>query len=187
MTRQSKEQHMRHARRPFHSSPATELATHSASQPAVDPSSVVLDLEPSPSVTRAIVAGYDGSPLAQAAVVEAGLRAGNSGCVFVVAAYRMPPTFLGWPYFDRRLTTARAAGERELAELLCGRTLLPDAEYIAELIAGSPAAAIAGVAAARHAEAIVVGASSARRIGGKRRSVSRQLERIVEVPVITIH
>jgi nucleotide-binding universal stress UspA family protein len=178
---------MRHARQPFQSSPATELASRRTSHLVVSPAPVVLDLEPSPSITRALVTGYDGSALAQAAVVEAGLRAGNSGCVFVVAAYHMPPAFLGWPYFDRRLRTARAVGERALAELLCGRTLLPDAEYVAELIAGSPAAAIAGVAAARHAEAILVGASGARRIGGKRRSIARQLERIVEVPVITIH
>jgi len=144
--------------------------------------SIVLGQEPSRSVTCAIVAGYDGSPLGQAAVVEAGLRAGETGCVFVVFAYHTPPGFLGWPYFDRRLRSARATGERALAELLTGRASLPNSEYIPELIAGAPADAIVRVAAARHAEAIVVGASQRRRRG----SVSRELERNADMPVITI-
>jgi nucleotide-binding universal stress UspA family protein len=148
---------------------------------------IVLGQEPQRLAARALVAGYDGSPLAQAAVVEAGLQAGPAGCVFVVYAYNSPPRLLGWPYYNRRLTQARAIGHQALADLLMGGTWLPEAEYIPELIAGQPADAIARVAAARHAAAIVVGAPSAQRLGAKRASVSHELERTVRVPVITTH
>ena len=153
--------------------------------PAGSPT-IVLGQEPRRLAARAVVAGYDGSPLAQAAVVEAGLRAGRTGCVFVVYAYDPPPGFVGWPYYDRRLMRARATGHQALADLLMGGTWLPEAEYIRELIAGQPADAIARVAAARHADAIVVGATRARRPMAKRASVSHELERAVRVPVITI-
>jgi nucleotide-binding universal stress UspA family protein len=136
---------------------------------------------------RAVVAGYDGSRVAQSAVVEAGLRAGPTGCVFVVYAYSSPPAFLGWPYYNRRLTRARAIGHQALAFLLMGGTWLPEAEYIPELIAGQPVDAIARVTAARHADAIVVGASSTRRLRAKRASVSHELEQTLRVPVITTH
>src|SRR5262249_30900047 len=129
---------------------------------------------------------YDGSPVAQAAVVEAGLRAGQTGCVFVVYAYDAPPGFLGWPYYGRRLSQARAIGRRALADLLQGETWLPEAEDIPELISGQPAEAIATVAAVRNADEIVVGASPARGLRGMRAGVSQELERTVPVPVITI-
>jgi nucleotide-binding universal stress UspA family protein len=150
------------------------------------PSAIVLGQEPSRVTTRVLVAGYDGSPESQAAVVEAGLRAGQTGCVFVVYAYAGPPRFLGSPNYDRRLSRARAVGHRALADLLQGGTWLPKAEYIPELIEGKPAEAIARVAAARHADAIVVGPTEARRRRGKRASVSHELERTAAVPVITI-
>lgn len=147
---------------------------------------IVLGREPSRESSPAIVTGYDASPLAQAAVVEAGLRAGQAGCVFVVYVFRTPPGFLGRPNFDRRLSQARATGRRALGELLSGRTGLPEAEYIPELIAGSPAEAIARVAAVRNADAIVVGASRARRLRPLRATVSDELQRTIDVPVITI-
>jgi nucleotide-binding universal stress UspA family protein len=151
------------------------------------PSGIVLGQEPSRLTTRVLVAGYDGSSESQAAVVEAGLRAGQTGCVFVVYAYDGPPRFLGSPNYNCRLGRARAVGHRALADLLQGGTWLPQAEYIPELIEGKPAEAIARVAAARHADAIVVGPTEARRLRGKRASVSHELERTVPVPVITIH
>ena len=147
--------------------------------------SIVLGQEPTRPGTRTLVVGYDGSPLAQAAVVEAGLRAGQTGCVFVVYAYDAPPGFLGWPYYGRKLSQARAAGQHALADLLQSGTSLPDVEYIPELIAGQPAEAIARVAAVRNADEIVVGASHARGLR-KHASVPHELERTVPVPVITI-
>ena len=178
---------MLHSRRVF-DQPSLDHGGDSASSvlPASS-SAIVLGQEPSRLVTRVLVAGYDGSPLAREAVVEAGLQAGATGCVFVVYAYHLPPAFLGWPHFGRKLSEARGAGHRALADLLIGGTWLPNAEYIPELIEGKPAEAIARVAAARHAKAIVVGSTGARRQRGKRASVSHELERTVRVPVITTH
>jgi nucleotide-binding universal stress UspA family protein len=148
---------------------------------------IVLGQEPSRVATHVLVAGYDGSDNGQAAVVEAGLQAGESGCVFVVYAYAGPPRLLGSPYYDRRLSRARAIGREALSELLLGETSLPNAEYIPELIEGRPPEVIARVASARHADAIVVGPSQARGLRRNRASVSHKLERTVRVPVITIH
>ena len=162
-------------------------AAQASSVPAASASGLVLGQEPSRGATHVVVAGYDGSPEGQAAVVEAGLRAGQTGCVFVVYAYDGPPRFLGSPYYDRRLARTRAVGNRALTDLLLGETWLPEAEYIPELIEGRPAEAIARVADARHADAIVVGPNQVQRVRGRRTSVSDELEDTVRVPVITIH
>ena len=133
-----------------------------------------------------VVAGYDGSSRGRAAVIAAGRRAGPSGRVFVVYAYRPPPAYLGSPYAQRRLTAARAAGRHALGGLLLDDEDLPRAQYVSELIAGNPASAIARVAAAQRADAIVVGASRPRRVGFGSRSVSAALRRSVDVPVIVM-
>jgi nucleotide-binding universal stress UspA family protein len=119
--------------------------------------SLILGQEPLLPVSRAIIAGYDGTALGRKAVVEAGLRAWPTGCVFVVHAYRSPPGYLGSPYTERRMSAARAAGRRLLEDLFGDRGL-PDVEYIPELLSGRPMEAIARVAAAREADAIVIGA-----------------------------
>lgn len=135
---------------------------------------------------RTVVVGYDGTALGRAAVVEAGLRAGLTGCVFVVYAYRNPPGFLGSPYYERRLSTARATGQHALTNLLRDPGGLPVAEYVPELLGGPPADALMRVAAARSADEIVVGASHAGRLRGVLGTVTRMLLRTAEVPVITI-
>jgi nucleotide-binding universal stress UspA family protein len=166
------------------------VALGGAAAPSVLPAgspTTVLGQKARRMAARAIVAGYDGSQVAQAAVVEAGLRAGPRGCVFVVYAYDSPPALLGWPYYNRRLMRARAIGHQALADLLMGEIWLPEAEYIPELIAGKPEDVIARVAAARHADTVVVGACSAGRVRAKRLSVSQELKRTLRVPVITTH
>jgi nucleotide-binding universal stress UspA family protein len=142
--------------------------------------------EPTRAPDHAVVAGYDGSPLARAAVAAAGRQAGGLGCVFVVYAYAMPPGFLGSPYFDRRLSEARETGASALAGLLAGDASLPPSEYIPELISGPPADALVRVANARKATAIVIGASRIGLVGTLHRGVVRTLLRTATVPVITI-
>jgi nucleotide-binding universal stress UspA family protein len=176
-----------HRARQLFRPPVTYSAAPDSPLLGVGPSALVLGREPPQSTSRAIVAGYDGSPRGQAAVVEAGLLAGDEGCVFVVYAYRTPAGFLGAPYFDRRLSAARETGVRALTELLSGRARLPVTEYIPELLAGAPADTIARVAAARSADAIVVGAGHTRRLAGMRWSVARKLKRIADAQVIMIH
>jgi nucleotide-binding universal stress UspA family protein len=153
--------------------------------PQVGCGPVVLGQEPSDPSVRTIVAGFDGTATGEAAVAEAALTAGPSGCVFVVYAYRTPPSIFGGTIFDSGVSKARLAARRVLDDLWRKRGDLPAAEFIPELIAGPPADAIRRVASARHAEAIVVGAGHGRRFR-VRRSVAHQLQRTVGVPVIVI-
>ena len=70
---------------------------------------------PQPSSgSRTIVAGYDGTAVGREAVVQAGLQAGPTGCVFVVYAYGSPGSRFGRV---RRLKAAWAAGRRALEDL----------------------------------------------------------------------
>lgn len=177
---------MLRSRRMFNQPSVPREGAAAASVHSISASAVVLGREPSRAATRVLVVGYNGSPLAQAAVVEAGARAGENGCVFVVYAYDEPPAFLGSPGFDSRLGRVRMSGRQALTDLLMGGTSLPQAEYIPELIAGKPAEAIARVAAARHADAIMVGAPQPRRLRVKHASVAQKLERTARVPVITV-
>ena len=147
--------------------------------------SLVLGQEPLRPVSRAIIAGFDGTALARRAVVEAGLRAWPTGCVFVVHAYRSPPGYLGSPYAERRVIAARAAGRRLLEELLSDPGL-PDVEYIPELISGRPMEAIARVAAARDADAIVIGARPCGRVRTIVKAVSRQRLLTATVPIVLV-
>ena len=147
--------------------------------------SLILGQEPLRPVSRAIIVGYDGTALGRKAVVEAGLRAWPAGCVFVVHAYRSPPGYLASPYTERRVSAARAAGRRLLEDLF-GDGGLPDVEYIPELISGRPIEAIARVAAARDADAIVIGARPTGRVRTILSAVSRQRLLTPAVPVILI-
>ena len=166
--------------------PAEKTIARIRHRPRYGCGAVVLGQEPSHPGGRAIVAGFDGTPLGVAAVAEAAFAAGSSGCVFVVYAYRTPPSFLGWPFVDRRVSNARLVGRRALDDLWRKRDELPTAELIPELIAGPPADAISRVAAARHADAIVVGAGRPR--GGRvgRRRVADELQLRTDVQVIVI-
>jgi nucleotide-binding universal stress UspA family protein len=147
--------------------------------------SLVLGREPLRPVSRAIVAGYDGTALGRKVVVEAGLRAWPTGCVFVVYAYRSPPGYVGSPYSERRVSAARAEGRRALEDLFADHRL-PDVEYIPELISGRSMEAIARVAVARGAAAIVVGARHTARARTMLNAVSRQRLLGPAVPVIVI-
>ncbi len=132
----------------------------------------------------AIVVGYAGGPGSRAAVEAAGRRAGPTGSVFVVCAYRLPPTRLGSPYYEQRLELERGEAVRLLAELFGRRGQLPETEYVPELIGGDPADAILRVAVTRDAAAILVGESCSwrRRLIG----VSRQLRRATRIPVCAV-
>lgn len=136
-------------------------------------------------VSPAIVAGYDGTPLGREVVVQAGLRAGPAGSVFVVYAYRSRPWPLGRSDRQRRLI-GRATGRHALEALFSHPDGLPDAEYILELVAGRPADAITRVAGARGADAIVVGARATGRLRAMLRSLAREHVLAAGLPVVTV-
>lgn len=135
-----------------------------------------------------VVVGYDGSASARAAVSKAGRGAGEHGQVFVVHAYPEPPGYLGYPYYDHRLSNARRDGTTILSELLSERRdELPQTDYVAELLGGPPAEAINNVAKARNADAILIGSHTTRRLRRRLRgSVSHKLERIANRPVLIV-
>jgi nucleotide-binding universal stress UspA family protein len=141
---------------------------------------------PSTPAGLALVAGYDGTAVARAAVVQAGLIAGPTGCVFVVHAYRSPPRRLGRSSFDHRLSAAQAAGRCVLEDLLAGRHPLPEAQYTPELVCGRPIEAMIRVADARDADAIVVGARLTGWLHAILKAVSRERMLAAGVPVIVV-
>jgi nucleotide-binding universal stress UspA family protein len=136
---------------------------------------------------RRVIVGYDGSPGSRAALERAVDAAGGDGVVFVVHAYPRPRSWLGAPNYQERLDAVLADAEatiRDLCEESGGP--LDRVAWEPEIIGGDPAEAIAAVAAARHADEIVVGS---RRFGVARAllgSVAQDLIRIAEVPITVI-
>lgn len=132
----------------------------------------------------AIVVGYAGGPGSRAAIERAGRRAGATGSVFVVCAYRLPPSRLGSPYYEQRLQRQRSEAVCLLSELFGRRSQLPKTEYVPELIGGMPADAILRVAVTRGAAAVLVGESRSRL--GRLIGVPRKLRRATSIPVVTV-
>jgi nucleotide-binding universal stress UspA family protein len=145
-----------------------------------------LGVDSPPPVSHGIVVGYDGTALGHEAVVQAGLRAGPAGCVLVVYAYRLPPKFLGRRSFQRRLDAARAAGREALEDLFSNRDCLPDAEYIPKLMCGRPADAISRIAAARSADAIVIGLRRSGTVQALLSSVTARGLLAAPIPVVIV-
>ena len=139
---------------------------------------------PQPSSgSRTIVAGYDGTAVGREAVVQAGLQAGPTGCVFVVYAYGSPGSRFGRV---RRLKAAWAAGRRALEDLFNDGDPLPDADYVEELIPGWLHDAIRHVAYIRRADAIVVGARQTGPMRTVLSSFSRGRLLAAGVPVVIV-
>jgi nucleotide-binding universal stress UspA family protein len=136
---------------------------------------------------RRIVVGYDGSAGSRAALERAADAAGDGGVVFVVHAYARPHSWLGQPNHQERLDAVLDDAEstiRDLREQTGGP--LDRVAWVPEIIGGHPAKAIAGVAAARHADEIVIGS---RRFGLARAlhgSVARDLIRLADVPITVV-
>ena len=133
---------------------------------------------------RRVVVGYDGSARSRAAVERAVEAAGDDGLVFVVHAYARPHSWLGRPNYQERLDAARGDAEATIRGLRddAGGPLSRVA-WVPEIIGGDPAQAIADVAAARHADEIVLGS---RRFGltrGLHGGVAEALLRTTDVPV----
>ena len=136
---------------------------------------------------RVIVAGYDGSATAKAAVDYAARAAGTDGRVFVVHAYGPPADWLGYPNYQRVLDDHRERGRAVIDGLALGDDPLMDTEWEAELLEGNAAEAILGVAQARGADEIVVGSRGRGRLArAALGSVSHELLNRSDVPVVVI-
>ncbi len=129
-----------------------------------------------------IVVGYDGSASSRAALELAARRAGDTGLLFIVYAYELPPDFLASPNYERLLTEHKEHG-RELLRAL----QVPDGTaYETELIGGPPAHALADVARVRAADEILIGARGLGRVRALLGSVSHELLHIADRPVTVI-
>jgi nucleotide-binding universal stress UspA family protein len=127
-----------------------------------------------------IVVGYDGSETARRALDYALERAGSDGTVIVAHAFEPPHDWLGNANYDRIVAEHRARGQALLDDLPAAPSIKSD------LLAGSPAEAIARVASARNADEIVVGSRGFGSVRAALGSVSHQLLHLADRPVVVI-
>jgi len=137
--------------------------------------------------SRRIVVGYDGSPASRAALARAADRVGEGGRVYVVHAYSLRADWLGAPNYQRLLDI-----ELNRAKALIGRIEeesgfgLQGVAWEAQVIGDAPARAIAGVAAAREADEIIVGTRGFGRARALLGSVAHELIHLADCPVTVI-
>lgn len=140
-----------------------------------------------PERAPVIVVGYDGSEASRAALRLAARHAGPQGKVFIVHAYDLPPDFLGYPYSQRMLSDHQDHGRALLDAMpLIGNDDVLEVNYETELVGGPPAEAILGVARARDADEIIVGARGRGRVRALLGSVSHELLHVADRPVVVI-
>jgi nucleotide-binding universal stress UspA family protein len=135
---------------------------------------------------RVVVVGYDGSPAARAAVLEAIRRAGADGCLYVVHAYRVPADYWGTGYYQALLDEVAQEGRKLMERLPDEIPGLAGVQWHSEIFGGHPAEAIANVAAARQADEIIVGSRGYGRARALLGSVSHELIHLARCPVIVI-
>jgi nucleotide-binding universal stress UspA family protein len=128
-----------------------------------------------------IVAAVDASSSGAAAVREAIAIAKRLGAPVVFVYVRQGPfSFLGEPYYQRRLDAEMARAERALGEALAVAERAGVAAS-GELLEGAPARRLVEFAHLRAARLVVLGPRRGRRF---RRSVSRRVARAADRPVM---
>ena len=134
-------------------------------------------------MNRTLVVGYDGSEAARRALDYAVQRV-NGGKLFLVAAVVPPPEWMGAPGWQQILDEEHERG-RQLLEDAVER--MPEGvDYSTELIDGPAADAIVNVAAARHADEIVVGSRGLGRVRAVLGSVSHDVLHMSDKPVVVV-
>ena len=138
---------------------------------------------------RTIVVGYDGSAAARQAIAQAAslLDRGRGARVLIVhgRAHHAPVTTSRW----RELLDAEDAAEGQAildAILLEGSDELADLNWEARLEPGAPADAILSVARETGAELIVVGSHGYGPVHALLGSVSHELLRTADIPVLVV-
>lgn len=155
---------------------------HEADRPVAvitnDAAGVVASRDP----TGLIVAGYDGSAGAQAAMRYAIGHLAPNGALTAAYAYEPPPDWLGTDYYQASLDQHMGRGRAALD------ALLPDLAdtFERELVQGHPATAIADLARSRDADAIVVGSRGLGRFAAAIGSVSHALLHEADRPLIVV-
>jgi nucleotide-binding universal stress UspA family protein len=134
-----------------------------------------------------IVVGYDGSAASRAAIARAVHRANDSSTISIVHAYSLPMDWLGIPDYQRLLDIElnRAHDLMSRLEEQSGHDLSA-ANWEAEVIGAAPAKAIADVAAARHADEIILGTRGHGRARALLGSVAHEVIHLAACPVTVI-
>ena len=134
--------------------------------------------------TRRIVVGYDGSPVALAAVGYAAEQVGEDGELIIAHSSSPPLEWQGTPYWERSLEFHMEYGsslfERIPEDLLAG------ANVAHELMEGPPARSLADLAETRDAEEIVVGSRGFGPFRATLGSVSHALLHEAHRPVVVV-
>lgn len=134
-------------------------------------------------VARVLV-GYDGSPVARAAVAYALERVGEPG--EVIAAYVVPAPqkqWVGTPYAERSLERHREHG-RQVLEALVGQAA--GLGLVTELADGPTAATLVRLAEERRAEEIVVGSRGSGPVRAMLGSVAHALLHEMDRPTVVV-
>jgi nucleotide-binding universal stress UspA family protein len=133
-----------------------------------------------------VVVGFDGSPASHVALSRAIETVGPHGKLFLVHAWGGPEAWRGrgtyQPYVDRALTAAEAVVDAGVK----AHPGLAETDWESEIIGAPPAKAIAEVAAARHADQIIVGTRGFGRVRALLGSVAHELIHLAECPVTVI-
>ena len=139
------------------------------------------------SPTRRIVVRYDGSPAARAALALAVDRAGDDGHIYIVLAYCLPADWVGAPSYQSLVNVELERAKSQVAQLEEESGVdLSQVDWETELIGDRPARAIAGVAAARAADEIIIGTRGFGRARALLGSVAHELIHLAECPVTVI-
>jgi nucleotide-binding universal stress UspA family protein len=134
--------------------------------------------------SRTIVAGYDGSPEARHALTLALDRAGPEGTVVIVHAAPRASAWLDSPFYEDAVA-ARSRQERDILEHL-GFLRLGDVRADVEMVDGPAAEAILQAARSRDAAEIVVGSRGLGPIRALLGSVSHDVVRRADCPVLVV-
>lgn len=136
-----------------------------------------------------LVVGYDGSHTAYAALAYAAARAGAGADeseegpqLFLVYGYGPPADWLGTPNLREILESRRDHGRSVLDAV----QLQSGSAHEVELVADTPARAIADAARRHGADEIVIGSRGFGRLRGALGSVSQELLHLADRPVVIV-
>jgi nucleotide-binding universal stress UspA family protein len=135
--------------------------------------------------TPTIVVAYDSSPAARAALSLAAERA-RGGRLFIVHAYGAPKDFWGAQHYQEVLERSLQRGEDLLEAVATVEPRLAGLDYETELIPGTPAEVVAGVAEVRGADEIIVGTRGFGPLRAVVGSVAHGLLHLAPCPVTVI-
>ena len=134
---------------------------------------------------RRIVVGYDGSAHSETALTWALERAGRRGRVIVVHASRHQPGAMAGP-LQRLRDEDPVRAEAVVEQVFLERDDVYDHNVGCDVLDEAPAQALVHAARLHDADEIVVGRRPRGRLGGPWDSVSQEIVRLADRPVVVV-